>query len=101
MSRQAAVHATRSALAGHRFAIPEWEKFRSVAQTAWKGPLKLLQSLQFLSGFKSNGLAGRNCNLSAGAGIASDTGLARPDIKNAKTPKLDALPMGERSLHTL
>ena len=59
------------------------------------------QRLQFLTGLKSNGFAGRNANLLAGPWVAADAGLARFHIKNAESAKLDAVAATQGILHCL
>jgi hypothetical protein len=57
--------------------------------------------LEFLAWLESNSLAGRNRNLGARAGVPANAGLARADIEDAKTAKLNAFPAAEGSLHAL
>jgi hypothetical protein len=57
--------------------------------------------LQLFPGFEANGLSGRNGNFGAGARIASDAGLARAYVEDAKAPQLNAIALGERFFHAL
>ena len=60
---------------------------------------RLLQSLQFLTGFETHGLPGGNGNLGAGARIAADSGLPRLDVEHAETAQLDPVTLLERLFH--
>jgi hypothetical protein len=47
--------------------------------------------MQFFTGLEAHGFSGRNTDLGAGAGIASDAGFARTNAEYAKTAQLNAL----------
>jgi hypothetical protein len=55
--------------------------------------------LQFLAGFEAHGLPWRNAHFGAGPGIAANSGLAGPDVKDTKAAELNAVVSGERLLH--
>src|SRR5215469_15627815 len=57
------------------------------------------QRLEFLAGLEADGLAGRDVNLLAGAGIPADAGFARFDAKDPKSAELDPVAAAERVLH--
>ena len=59
------------------------------------------ERLQFLAGFESYSLAGRDADFLAGARISADAGLAGTHIKNAEPPQFNALALRQRSLHAL
>jgi flavin reductase (DIM6/NTAB) family NADH-FMN oxidoreductase RutF len=58
-----------------------------------------LQGLQFLARLETDGLAGRNGDFSASARIAADAGLARADVEDAESAKLDAFAASQSPLH--
>src|SRR5262245_50115685 len=64
-------------------------------------PPRLLERLQLLTGFESNGLSRRNGNFRTGARIAADAGLARLDVEDAKSPQFNAIALLESLLHGL
>src|SRR5712691_4819202 len=55
----------------------------------------LIDGLQLLAWLKAHGLAGWDRHLGAGARIATDAGLARPDIEYTKSPQFNAIAFGE------
>src|SRR5580700_2817803 len=57
------------------------------------------ERLEFLAGLKAHGLAGRNADFLAGAGIAADPGLARANVEHTEPAQLDSLAFSERALH--
>ena len=59
----------------------------------------LLDRLQFLAGLESHGLARRNRNLRAGARVTTNSSFARPNVEYAKSPQLNAVALGQRTLH--
>lgn len=59
----------------------------------------LVQSLQFLAGFEANCFAGRDRHFGACSRIASDSGFARSNVEDAKSSKLDAVPLPQGFLH--
>src|SRR5690242_8687920 len=59
----------------------------------------LVDRLQFLAGLEAYRLAGRDGNFGAGARVAADSGLARPDVEHAKAPQLNAITLGQGALH--
>src|SRR4051794_16025789 len=61
----------------------------------------LLQCLEFLAGFETNGFAGGNRYFRAGAGVAANAGLAGFDGENAEAAEFDAITMFEGALHLL
>src|SRR5450759_5124869 len=64
-------------------------------------PQPLLDRLQFLARFEANRFAGRNVDLSAGARVASNAGLARPHGEDAEAAQLDTIAARQRLLHAL
>jgi len=56
----------------------------------------LIEDVQLFAGLEPDGLTGSDADFGSGAGVASDAGLAGADIKDPKTAKLDALPVGQR-----
>jgi flavin reductase (DIM6/NTAB) family NADH-FMN oxidoreductase RutF len=62
-------------------------------------PLSLVKSLKLFTGFKADGLAGRNRHLSPGARIAANSGLARAYIENAETSEFDSFAVSQRTFH--
>src|SRR5215469_3380232 len=59
----------------------------------------LLDRLELLARLESHRLPGRNRNLRPGPRVTANSGLARPHVEHAKPPQLDAVPLGERTLH--
>src|SRR5947209_3940087 len=57
---------------------------------------RLVDGLKFFARLEANGLARRDIYFGAGAGIASDAGLARAHVENAEAAKLDAIAATER-----
>lgn len=58
-----------------------------------------LKRLKFFSRFETHGFAGGDAYFFACPGIAADTRLARPDIKNSKSTQFDAIAFGKGFLH--
>ncbi len=56
---------------------------------------------KLFTGFKSDGLAGRDRDLFASSRIAADTALARFDDENTEAAQLDAITVGKCILHRL
>src|SRR5579859_237563 len=71
------------------------------ARQANCGKQLLVDRLQLLAGFEAYGLARRNADLSAGARVASDARLPRPDVEHAKAAQFNALTLRQRLLHAL
>src|ERR1700683_4922865 len=57
------------------------------------------ERLKFLSGFKADGLAGRDADLLAGAGVAANAGLAALHIEDTEAAEFDAIAASESILH--
>jgi hypothetical protein len=57
--------------------------------------------MQFLAWFEADCLPRGYAHLSAGAGIAADTGFSRADAENAKSAQFDALAGGQSLLEAL
>src|SRR6202044_2112947 len=55
--------------------------------------------LEVLAGFEAHGLAGRDRDLDAGLGIASDAFLAVAHLEDAESPQLDAFAVAQGALH--
>src|SRR5262249_39119954 len=55
--------------------------------------------LQLFPRLEAHGFAGRNVDLSAGARIAADAGLARTHIEHAEAAQFDAFALPQRLLH--
>src|SRR5712664_734044 len=55
-------------------------------------------ALKLFAGFETDGLAGRNVHLFAGAGVAADAGLAGLDAEHAEAAEFDALTAAESLL---
>ncbi len=55
--------------------------------------------MQVLAGLEANGLAGGNGDFSASAGVATNTGLARLNCKDAKAAKFNAVAFAKGGLH--
>ena len=60
-----------------------------------------LYGLQVLAGLEPNGLAGWDGNLFPGPGVTADSGLARFDIEDAESPKLNSIVALKRALHRI
>jgi len=80
--------------------------FREILTIRWRfaplspdQTLRLLQRLQFLPGFKSNRLTGRDCYLGSSSRISSDPSLARPNVKNSKTTQFNPVSLTQRLFH--
>ena len=65
----------------------------------WQGGR--LDGLQVLAGLEPNGLAGWDGNLFPRPGVAADSGLARFDIEDAESPKLNPIVALKRALHRI
>src|SRR5438477_6794505 len=76
---------------------------RSGRQAGANSPVEKAKSsvnrLQLLSWLEAYRLTGRDGNLRSGARISSDTGFSRPDVEYPKAPQLNAIALGEGSLH--
>lgn len=59
----------------------------------------LLDGLQLLARFEADSFSGRNGNFGAGARIASDACFPGADIEHAEAAQLNALAVGQRTLH--
>jgi hypothetical protein len=57
--------------------------------------------VQFLAGFEAHRLAGRNADLSTGAGIAADAGFAGADAEDAEAAQFNAFACGQSLLEAL
>src|SRR5580704_3184814 len=57
------------------------------------------ESLQFFSRLETHGLARRNADLLAGAGVAANAGLASLDVEDTEAAQLDAIPASQSVLH--
>lgn len=62
------------------------------------GP-KLLEGLEFLTGFEANCPAGGDVHFLASAGIAADAGLARFDGEDTEAAQLNPVTLRQRTLH--
>ena len=60
--------------------------------------LRAFEALQLFAGLKAHGFAGRDVDFFAGAGIASDAGLAGLDAKDAEAAEFNALAAAESLL---
>jgi hypothetical protein len=60
-----------------------------------------VEQMKLFAGFEADRFAGSDADLGAGAGVASDAGFARADVKDAKAAQLDALTFGEGALEGL
>src|SRR5215469_13303524 len=60
---------------------------------------RLIDRLQLFSRLEAHSFARRNVHLSAGARVAPDTSLARPDIEDSKAAQLNAFAMGQSLFH--
>ena len=61
----------------------------------------LIDGLKFLARLEAHRFAGRNIYFGAGARVASDAGLARPNVEDAETAQFNAVTLGQSFLHTL
>ena len=61
----------------------------------------LVYGLQLFARLEAHSLAGRDIDLSAGARVASNAGLARTHIKDSKSSQLNALALSQGLLHAL
>jgi hypothetical protein len=59
-----------------------------------------IQNVEFFAGLEANGFTGRDADFSAGARIAANACLPRPDAEHAKAPKFDAVARGESLLES-
>jgi len=60
---------------------------------------RLGQALQFFAGLESDGLAGRDIDFSAGAGVPPDAGLAGLYVENTEAAQLDSVALFQGLLH--
>src|SRR5579864_4460082 len=58
-----------------------------------------IDRLQFLPWLETDSFSGRNRNLRARPGIASNPGLAWPHIEHAEAAQFNAIALGQRLLH--
>jgi hypothetical protein len=63
--------------------------------------LLAVEEMEFLAGFEANGLAWRDADLGAGAGIAADTGFAGTDVEDTKAAELNTLALSKGSFKGL
>src|SRR5512146_2251347 len=61
----------------------------------------LVDGVQLLAGLEADGLARWNVDFGAGTRIAADAGLARTDVEDAETAKLDAIALRKCLFHRL
>jgi hypothetical protein len=61
----------------------------------------LLQRLQFLTRFETDGFAGRNSYFRPGTRIPANAGLARPHVEDSKTTQFDPVTAAEGFLHSV
>jgi len=69
-------------------------------QNAAERSVGLLDRLEALARLEPHNLAGLDCDLGAIARVTPNTGLARPQVKDGESAKLDALATGQSLLHT-
>jgi hypothetical protein len=63
--------------------------------------IALVDRLQFLAGLEAHSFSRRDIYFSARPGIATDSGLARTNVKNAKTAQFNPISLGQRFLHSI
>src|SRR5438067_12297757 len=61
----------------------------------------LIDGLKFLARLEAHRFAGRNIYFGTGARVASDAGLARPNVEDSEAAQLDAVAATECLLHAL
>src|ERR1700728_2671151 len=63
--------------------------------------LLAVKKMKLFARLEANRLARGNADLGAGTRVASDAGLARTNVEDAKTTQLDPLTLSERALQRL
>ncbi len=63
--------------------------------------LELVEQVQFLAGLEADGLAGDDRDFGAGAGVATDAGLAGLDGEDSESAELDAVAGDHALLHAV